>query len=75
MLDVRNYLEEIKHIIKANSPAQLKMFVLRHVNEHPGLQPILQLNRVEMKIFLHYLKERVLPKIEEELNEMTNDPH
>lgn len=75
MQHIKGYLEDICHIINANSPAQLKMFVFRHLDSHPGLKPLLSLNRTELKLFLHYLKKEVLPKIKQDLNDITEDPH
>lgn len=75
MQHVKHYLEDICQIINTNSPAQLKMFVLRHLNTHPGLRPLLNLNRAELKLFLHYLRKEVLPKIKQDLNDISEDHH
>jgi len=74
MLDVRNYLEDIHHIISINSPAQLKMFVFRHMDEDPNLRFLLEADRATLKLYLYYLKKDILPFIEEHLNNMTDDP-
>lgn len=75
MEHVKQYLEDICHIINANSPAQLKMFVLRHLDNHPGLRPLLSLDRTELKLFLYYLRIEVLPKIKRDLNDISDDLH
>lgn len=75
MQNVKHYLEDIYHIINTNSPAQLKMFVLRNLENHPGLRPLLTLNRTELKLFLHYLRKEILPKIKQDLNDISDDPH
>lgn len=74
MLNVKNYLEEIRHVIQANSAAQLKMFVLRYVKDDPKLHMLLNLNKKELKLYLIYLKKEILPLIEEELSDMSDDP-
>lgn len=75
MQQVKHYLEDICHIINTNSPAQLKMFVLRNLDAHPGLKPLLGLNRTELKLFLHHLRKEVLPKIKQNLDDISEDPH
>jgi len=74
MLNVRIYLEDIKHIIHANSTAQLKMFVFRYMAEDPNLERLLNLDRATLKLYLYYLRKEVLPIIEEHLSDMSNDP-
>lgn len=73
MLNVRNYLEDIHHVISANSPAQLKMFAYRYKADNPGLQLILHLDREALKLYLYLLKKDVLPLIKQHLNEMSED--
>lgn len=74
MLDIRSYLEDIRDTINTNSPAHLKMFVFRHLDDDPHLRPLLKLDRIGLKLYLRYLKKEILPVIEEDLNEWSDDP-
>ncbi|PKM83022.1 MAG: hypothetical protein CVU89_02530 [Firmicutes bacterium HGW-Firmicutes-14] len=74
MLDVRSYLEDMRHIIQVKSPAQLRMFVLRYRNENPSLQTLLRFDRAALKQYLFQLEKEVLPLIEWHLNNMSDDP-
>lgn len=70
MLNIRNYLEDIKYVINTNSPAQLKMFAFRYQQDAPHLKSLLELDRSALKLYLHYMKKEVLPQIEEHLDDM-----
>ena len=72
--DVKTYLEDIRHIIHINSPAQLKMFAMRHKDKDPNLGLLLDFDRATLKLYLYYLRKHVLPFIEEQLNYITDDP-
>ena len=74
MLHVKKYLEDICYTINTNSPAQLKMFVFRHLEDDPSLQALLNLDRRALKLYLHYLKKEILPVIQEDLDEISDDP-
>jgi len=74
MLDIRNYLKDIHHVIRANSPAQLKMFAYRYMAENPDLKFLLKMDRATLKLYLNHLKKDVLPLVIDHLDEMTDDP-
>lgn len=74
MLNIRNYLEDMRHVIHYNSPAHLKMFAFRYMAEDPNLQIILSLDRVSLKLYLYYLKTEVLPLIDKHLENMADEP-
>ncbi len=67
MQSIRTYLEDIRYVINANSPAQLKMFIFRYKRQDPNLQVLLNLDRRALKLYLYYLKKEVLPLIEKHL--------
>ena len=73
MLNIRNYLEDIRSIINARSPAQLKMFAFRYKEDAPHLECLIGLDRSALRLYLQYMKKEVLPQIEEHLNDMDDD--
>lgn len=74
MLDIRNYLEDIQHVLSVQSPAQFKMFLYRYMEDDPRTQLLLKLNRPELKLYMARLKKEMLPWIEESLEIMSDDP-
>ncbi|WP_157724041.1 hypothetical protein [Thermincola potens] len=74
MLNIRDYLEDIHHILSVQSPAQFKMFIYRYMPNDPRAQYLLSLDRNELKLYVNRLKKQMLPWIEESLEIMSDDP-
>lgn len=73
MLNIREYLEDIQHILSQQSPAQFKMFMYRYMDGDPRVEQLLKLDRPLLKLYLARLKKEMLPRINEYLEIMDDD--
>ncbi len=73
MLNIREYLEDIRHVLDLQSPAQFKMFIYHYMANDPRVAPLLDMNRSEIKLYMQQLRKELLPVIDEYLELMEED--